>query len=274
MSIERFVPAYGWLRSYERGDLRKDLISALIITALLVPQGMAYALLAGLPPRYGLYASTVPAIVYALFGTSRHMPVGPPALMALLTFTSASVLAEPGTSEYISLALLLALMVGVLQLVIGLLRMGFVTNFISRPALSGFIFASAIVIMLTQAGNLLGVPSESYSTIGAVAGVWRNVGEANLPTVALGAASIAAMLVMAKVFPRLPAALVVVAASAVAVYFLGLDERGVEIVGEVPRGLPALSVPVFEFEMMRSLATSAVIVAFVGFVESISVAKA
>ncbi len=140
--LERIFPAYGWLRSYDRSDLSKDFSAALIITAMLVPQGMAYALLAGLPPSYGLYASTAPAIVYALFGTSRHMPVGPPALMALLTFTSVSALAEPGTKEYISLVLLLALMVGALQLAIGFLRMGFITNFISHPVLSGFIYAS------------------------------------------------------------------------------------------------------------------------------------
>src|SRR5215217_5286704 len=122
-ALENFLPAYGWLRTYKRSYLSSDLLSALIVTAMLVPQGMAYALLAGLPTIYGLYASTVPALVYALFGTSRHMPVGPPALMALLTFTGVSALAEPGSSEYVALALLLALMAGVLQLTIGVFRM-------------------------------------------------------------------------------------------------------------------------------------------------------
>lgn len=251
------------------------MMSALIITALLVPQGMAYALLAGLPARYGLYASTVPAIVYALFGTSRHMPVGPPALMALLTFTSVSALAEPGTPEYISLALLLALMVGVLQLLIGLLRMGFITNFISHPVLSGFIYASAIVIMLSQLKNLLGVSfSGSHSTISTAAGIWARVGETNLPTLALGLGSVVVMLALARLFPRVPGPLVVVAASAFIVYLFGLNELGVDIVGEVPRGLPGFSVPNLDLESARLLLTSALVVAFVGFVESISVAKA
>ncbi len=275
MSFEKIVPAYGWLRNYKRSDLRGDMLSALIITALLVPQGMAYALLAGLPARYGLYASTVPAIVYALFGTSRHMPVGPPALMALLTFTSVSALAEPGTPEYISLALLLALMVGVLQLGIGLLRMGFITNFISHPVLSGFIFASAIVIILSQVGNLLGIPApENHSTLGTAVGVWRGVGEANPATLALGLGSIAAMVVLARTLPRVPGPLVVVAASAFIVYLFGLHEAGVGIVGEVPQGLPGFTIPTLDLGVAGALLTSAIVVAFVGFVESISVAKA
>ncbi|MBA2691370.1 MAG: sulfate permease [Rubrobacter sp.] len=274
--MEKIVPAIGWLRTYKRSDLRGDIMSAFIITALLVPQGMAYALLAGLPARYGLYASTVPAIVYALFGTSRHMPVGPPALMALLTFTSVSALAEPGTEEYISLALLLALMVGVLQLLIGLLRMGFITNFISHPVLSGFIYASAIVIILSQIGNLLGIslPAGGHSTINTVVEVGRGIGDTNPITLAIGLASIAAMVVLGRASPRVPGPLLVVAASALVVYFFGLDERGVGIVGEVPEGLPAFSIPALDLEVAGTLVTSAIVVAFVGFVESISVAKA
>ena len=168
-ALEDILPAYGWLRTYKRSYLSSDLVSALIVTAMLVPQGMAYALLAGLPTIYGLYASTIPAIVYALFGTSRHMPVGPPALMALLTFTSISAIAEPGSAEYISLALLLALIVGLLQLAIGLLKMGFVANFIPHPVLSGFIYASAIIIMLSQVNYLLGIPVSTHgSTISSV----------------------------------------------------------------------------------------------------------
>src|SRR3712207_3650257 len=174
--MEKIIPAYGWLRNYKRGYLPRDLLSALIVTAMLVPQGMAYALLAGLPTIYGLYASMVPAIVYALFGTSRHMPVGPPALMALLTFTSVSALAELETGEYISLALLLALMVGVLQLALGLLKMGFVTNFIPHPVLSGFIYASAIIIMLSQVKYLLGIAVSTHSsTISTVLEIGRSI---------------------------------------------------------------------------------------------------
>lgn len=217
---------------------------ALIITAMLLPQGMAYALLAGLPARYGLYASTLPAIVYALFGTSRHMPVGPPALMAFLTFTSGSALAEPGSSEYISYALLLALMVGVLQLVIGLLRMGFVTNFISHPVLSGFIFASAIIIALSQLEHLLGIPVEgSHAVTAALLELAGGIARTNLLTLSLGLSSIALILLLGRLAPRLPGSLFTIAATTVVVALLGLDGRGVDVVGAVPQGLPGLAGP-------------------------------
>lgn len=273
--LEKIVPAYGWMKNYRREDLSKDLTSALIITAMLVPQGMAYALLAGLPASYGLYASTVPAVVYALFGTSRHMPVGPPALMALLTFTSVSALAEPRTPEYISLALLLALMVGVFQLAIGLFHMGFITNFISHPVLSGFIYASAVVIALSQMEHFLGVPiSGEHSTVGVALEHARRIGETNPVTLAIGLGSLMALVVLGKMLPRIPVSLVVVAAATLVVYFFGLDEKGVDIVGKVPGGLPSLSVPALDLEAVRALVSSAAIVAFVGFIESISVAKA
>ncbi len=274
-ALERIVPAYSWLKNYRRGDLSSDLSAALTVTVMLVPQGMAYALLAGLPPIYGLYASTVPAILYALFGTSRHMPVGPPALMALLTFTSVSALAEPGSGEYISLALLLAFMVGVLQLAIGLFRMGFITNFIPRPVLSGFIYASAIVIALSQMQYLLGIPlSAGGSTVGTALELALGVGAADPLTLTIGAGSIVALVLLAKGAPRLPGPLMVAAGATLIVYLLGLDGRGVSVVGEVPQGLPSLSVPALDPGSLRALLPAAVVVAFVGFIESISVAKA
>jgi SulP family sulfate permease len=274
-AIEKIVPAYGWLRSYKRSELSKDLLSGLIVAVMLIPQGMAYALLAGLPPIYGLYASTVPAIVYALFGTSRHMPVGPPALMALLTFAGVSALAEPGSQEYIALALLLALMAGVLQLTIGLLKMGFITNFIPHPVLSGFIYASAIIIAISQTKHLLGISlSSEHSTVSTVLEIGKQIEETNLITLVLGTSSILALVLFGKMTPRLPGPLVVAAASTLAVYVLGLKDRGVQIVGDVPRGLPELSLPLLNLEAFRALLPAALTVAFVGFIESISVAKA
>ena len=158
LGLQTAIPALGWLGGYKRSNLPRDLTAGLVVGVMLVPQAMAYALLAGLPPVYGLYASIIPTVAYALFGTSRHMPVGPPALMALLTFSGVSALAEPGTGEYVGLALLLALMAGVLQLGLGLLRLGFISNFIPLPVLSGFVYASAVVISLSQATALLGIP--------------------------------------------------------------------------------------------------------------------
>ncbi|MDP8940621.1 MAG: sulfate permease [Actinomycetota bacterium] len=269
------VPAAGWLRGYGREDLSRDFSAALVITVMLVPQSMAYALLAGLPPIYGLYASTVPAIVYAVFGTSRHMPVGPPALMALLTFTSVSAIAKPGTDEYIGYVLLLAFMVGMLQLALGLLRMGFLTNFISHPVLSGFIYASAVIIALSQVKHFLGIEaSDDHSTLGMLASIIQKIENTNWIPLAIGLLSVTAIVLLGKFAPRIPGALVAVVAATLAVYLLSLGNRGVDIVGEVPRGLPQLSVPALDFEVMRTLVPAALIVAFVGFIESISVAKA
>ncbi len=273
--LEKVVPAAGWLRSYGWGDLSRDFSAALVITVMIVPQSMAYALLAGLPPIYGLYASTVPAIVYALFGTSKHMPVGPPALMALLTFTSVSAIAKPGSDEYIGYVLLLALMVGVLQLALGMLRMGFLTNFISHPVLSGFIYASAVIIALSQVKHFLGIPgSEDHSTPGMVVAIFNQIGQTEWIPLSIGALSVAAIVLLGKFVPRLPGALVAVVAATLAVYLLSLEGGGVDIVGEVPRGLPQLSMSTLDFEVMRTLVPAALIVAFVGFIESISVAKA
>lgn len=273
--LATLIPAYGWLKHYKRADLPRDVSAGLIVAVMLVPQGIAYALLAGLPPVYGLYASTLPAVVYALFGTSRHMPVGPPALMALLTFSGVSALARPGTGEFIAYALLLALMAGGLQLALGLLRMGFVTDFVPRPVLSGFVYASAIIIALGQAGNLLGIAVPGgASTIQTAAALLSRLGEADLATLTVGVAGVAALVLLSSRAPRLPGPLLVAAGGIVAVYALDLQNRGVGIVGDVPRGLPALSVPPLDFEAMRVLAPAALAVAFVGYIESISVAKA
>jgi sulfate permease, SulP family len=274
-AVEDFIPAYGWLRDYNRAGLSSDLSAGLIVAIMLVPQGMAYALLAGMPPIHGLYASTVPLIIYALFGTSRHLSVGPPALMALLTFASVSALAEPGSEEYVSLALLLAFMAGALQLIVGLLRMGFITNFISHPVLSGFVHASVIVIALSQLKHLLGIPlSGGHSTLGLLMELGRRIGEANLSAVAIGLVGIATLVLLSMTFPRVPGPLVLVAGSTLGVWLLRLNERGVDIVGEVPRGLPGFSLPPLDLGSVRALSLAALTVAFVGFVESISVAKA
>lgn len=274
-ALEGVFPAYGWVRGYRPSDLPRDVSSGLIVAVMLVPQGMAYALLAGLPPIYGLYASTVPAIVYALFGTSRHMPVGPPALMALLTFAGVSAVAEPGSEEYVALALLLALMAGVLQLAMGVLRAGFLTNFLPHPVLSGFIYASAVVIALSQAEHLLGIPlSAEHDTLDAAVELGRRVGETNPPTLAVGLCSVVALALLARVAPRFPGPLLVAAGGALAVHTLGLEGRGVAVVGDVPRGLPSLSAPPLDPGAIGALFPAALAVALVGFVESISVAKA
>jgi SulP family sulfate permease len=212
----------GWIRQYRRSDLSRDLLAGLAVAVVLIPQGIAYALLAGLPAAYGLYASVVPAIVYALFGTSRHMPVGPPALMALLTFAGVSAVAEPGTEEYVSLALLLALMAGSLQLILGLLRAGFVANFVPPPVLSGFVFASAIIIIFSQTDDLLGVEVErgARSAVDAAA-LAGSVAETNPTVLTLSASCIGALVLLARLMPRIPGPLLVVAGATLASWALG-----------------------------------------------------
>ncbi len=272
--LEKQIPAAGWLRRYRRADLPGDLSAGLIVAVMLIPQGMAYAMLAGLPPVVGLYAATVPLAVYALFGSSRHLAVGPVALVSLLTLTGVSTLAEPGSGEFIALAALLALMVGVLQLGLGLLRAGFVVNFLSHAVISGFTSAAAVVIGLSQLGHLLGVELESTSSVFAL--LWdaaRQISEVNPLTLAIGLSSIAALAVSRRVAPRFPAPLLVVVLGTLAVYVFGLHERGVGVVGDVPRGMPGLALPAFGLDSAASLLTIALTISFVGFMESIAVAK-
>lgn len=272
--FEKIIPAVGWLRRYKREDLGGDFSAGLIVAVMLIPQGMAYAMLAGLPPVVGLYASTIPLILYALFGSSRHLAVGPVALVSLLTLTGVSALAKPGSGEFVALAALLALMVGVIQFGLGLLRAGFVVNFLSHAVISGFTSAAAIVIGLSQLKHLLGVDLESTNSVFIL--LWQaaqKLGEVNLITLAIGLASIAALVLFRKVAPRFPAPLLVVTLSALAVYVFGLQDRGVGIVGDVPQGVPSFALPAFGLDSVTSLLTIALTISFVGFMESIAVAK-
>jgi sulfate permease, SulP family len=273
--LARFLPAALWLARYDRHDLPRDLVAGLTVAVMLVPQGMAYALLAGLPPVHGLYASTLPLLLYALFGSSRHLAVGPVAIVALLTLTGASRLATPGSSEFIALAALLALMVGVLQLALGLLRGGFVVNFLSRAVISGFVSAAAVVIGLSQLGNLLGLRLDSAHGVFPL--LWdalRQVDAIHVPTAALGLTGIAALLGLRRLWPRFPGALVVVTAGTLATHALDLAGAGVSTVGAVPAGLPTLTLPSLEPGALAALLPAALTIAFVGFMESIAVAKA
>jgi sulfate permease, SulP family len=272
--IERLVPAAGWLRNYRRSDLTGDLSAGLTVAIMLIPQAMAYAMLAGLPPVVGLYASTIPLLVYALFGTSRQLAVGPVAIVSLLTLSGISALAEPGTGEFVTLAALLALLSGVIQLALGLLRAGFVVNFLSHAVISGFTSAATIVIGLSQLKHLLGMRIASdHSVFTLLFETALRIGEANPYTVAIGVASIALLVAARKLAPRLPAALVVVALATVLTYAFGLHERGVAIVGSVPSGLPAPSLPLLDGGVVSALLMTALTISFVGFMESFAVAK-
>jgi SulP family sulfate permease len=263
-----------WINRYDRRDLRGDLSAGLVVAIMLVPQGMAYAMLAGLPPVIGLYASTFPVIAYALVGSSRQLAVGPVAMISLLVFSGLSKVAEPGSPAYISLALTLAFMVGVTQLAMGLFRMGSFSNFISHAVISGFTSAAAIVILLSQLSHLVGIDlSAKHSVAHVVMEAGQRIGETHGITLAIGLLSMGVLVLFKKRLPRFPAPLLVVVGTTLAVYLFGLDRLGVRIVGPVPQGLPGLSVPAFELDVLGRLVPTAVAILFVGFMESIAIAE-
>jgi len=271
--VERFIPAWGWLRRYRRADLPGDLAAGLIVAVMLIPQGMAYALMAGLPPIVGLYAATVPLIAYALLGSSRHLAVGPVAIVSILTLSGVGALAEPGSAEFVALAALLALLVGVIQFVLGLLRGGFLVNFLSHAVISGFTSAAAIIIALNQLTHLLGVKLTASAPLPLLGEALARLGEAHILTLLVGLLSIGVLLLFKRRWPRFPAALLLMALAIVLTYLLGLYERGLSIVGQVPAGLPSLALPILSLASVQALLPTALTIAFVGFVESVAVAK-
>lgn len=272
--LHRIFPLFATLQGYHKKDLRADAVAGVTTAVLLVPQGMAYALLAGLPPIHGVYAALVPAIAYAILGTSRQLSVGPVALDSLLVAAGVGTLATVGSDAYVSAAVLLALLVGTIQVAMGLLKTGFMVNFLSVPVISGFTSAAAIVIGLSQAKFLLGVELQGSSVfIDLLPQLVRAVPEADPTTVLLGALSAVLIVGLKRFASRLPAALIAVVVGAVAVRFFDLS-HDVAIVGDVPRGLPSLELPTLNWEMMKGLLPTALTIALVSFTESISVGKA
>jgi sulfate permease, SulP family len=286
----RRLPVLDWARRYQRADLAGDLMAGLIVAIMLVPQGMAYALLAGLPPQAGLYASIVPLLLYGVFGTSRTLAVGPVAIVSLLVASGLAPLASGDSALYIQLALTLALLAGVVQMALGFLRLGFVVNFMSHPVLSGFTSAAALVIGFSQLNHLLGIAMPRLEFYEVAPYAAAHLDEANPVTVALAAGSIA-VLALFKVWLgpwlarrgrggglALPLAksapFLVVLATTLLVWALRLDETaGVRIVGTVPAGLPPLTVPLVDLGTWRALLPTALAISFVGYMESIAVAK-
>ena len=270
----RLLPILSWGPAYDRRDLRADLAAGVTIGAMLVPQAMAYALLAGLPPEVGLYAATIPVLVYAVFGTSRQLAVGPVAIVSLLTASALAPIVEEGTAGYLAAAALLALMVGVVHIVVGFGRLGYVVNFLSHSVLVGFTAAAAIIIGLSQAKHLFGISIERQDHVyQTVVEVVRHLGDTNGPTLAVGAGALGALIALKRLAPRVPSALVVVVASIVAVEILDLESRGVRVVGEIPDSLPTFGLPELSGSLIGDLAVTALVITMVGFMESIAVAK-
>lgn len=290
--LKRLIPALDWLRHYDRKHLPGDTLAGVIVATLVIPQAMAFALLAGLPPQVGVYASLLPLAVYALLGTSRFLSVGPSALISLLILTQVGALAEPGSPRYLAFAMATALIAGVMQIAMGAARLGVLTNFLSHPVLSGFTSAAACHIALSQVKHLLGVPLPRTDHVHELlAELARAVPQTRWPTLAISIASVLLLLAFQYLLPRVlarwktfPAALaqslsksgpvVVVIAGTAIVAALQLGTRhGVSIIGEIPGGLPGFALPALAASEFLPLIPLALTVSFVGYVETISIAK-
>lgn len=255
-------------------NLRFDAIAGLTTAVMLIPQAMAYAILAGLPPIAGLYAAALPLLGYAMIGSSRVLAVGPVAMDSLLTAATVGVFAASGTQHYLELAALLALMVGVLQVLLGLLRGGVLVNFLSGPVISGFTSAAALIIGASQLKTLLGIEMpRSASVFSTLSGAIDRLHEVHLPTLAIAASSVFGLWLLKRFLPRVPRALVVVALAAVAVYLGDLANAGIKVIGEVPSGLPRFVLPSFELQTLQELAPGALTIAMVAFMEGISISS-
>ncbi len=287
--LKSLFPILGWAPAYTRTDAQSDLIAAVIVTIMLVPQSLAYAMLAGLPPQIGLYASILPLIAYAIFGTSRALAVGPVAVVSLMTAAAVGQVAVVGTPEYLTAAITLAFLSGLILVAMSVLRLGFLANFLSHPVISGFITASGLLIAASQLKHVLGIKADGDTLPRLIAGVYDGIAGVNPYTVVIGVSTTAFLfwtrkqlkpLLLARgLRPRLadliakagPVAAIV--ASIAAVVGFGLADKGVRIVGDIPAGLPPFALPSFDLGLWQQLLVPAVLISLVGFVESVSVAQ-
>ncbi|WP_340106202.1 SulP family inorganic anion transporter [Rhodohalobacter sp. 8-1] len=274
-TIYKFIPLLATLRDYQQKDFKGDISAGVTVAIMLIPQGMAYAVLAGMPPVYGLYASIVPLLIYALLGTSRQLAVGPVAMVSLLIVAGVGELAEVGSDRFIHLAIMTALGVGTVQFLMGVFRMGFLVNFLSHPVLSGFTSAAALIIGASQISGLFGLDlARSKQVHDIIYGAIQNVGNIDPITTIIGVGSVASIILLKKWKRTFPSALVVVVAGTVVTALLGLNGQGVSIVGEVPRGLPSMQIPGLSWSDYSSLLPIILVISLVSYMESIAVAKA
>ena len=287
--LANYLPILNWGRRYNRTALTGDLMAAVIVTIMLIPQSLAYALLAGLPPEVGLYASILPLFAYALFGTSRTLAVGPVAVVSLMTATAIAPIAAPGTPEYLTAALTLALLLGGILTVMGLLRLGFLANLLSHPVISGFITASGILIATSQLKSILGIKASGETLPDLTGSLFGNLGDANLPTIIIGVAATAFLFWVRKGLQPLlvrfgmtsrtaqltakTGPVVAVAASILAVIAFDLEALGVRTVGSIPQNLPPLTIPVIDLTLWSQLLVPALLISVIGFVKSVLVAQ-
>jgi SulP family sulfate permease len=287
--LAKYLPILVWGRTYNRSTLSNDLLAAVIVTIMLTPQSLAYALLAGLPPQMGLYASMLPIILYAIFGTSRALAVGPVAVISLLTAAAIGRIAVPGSAEYILAAITLAFLSGLILLALGLFRLGFLANFLSHPVIAGFITATGIIIAASQLKHIFGIAAHGHTLPDLVGSLVHNLSQANVITTLIGVLTIGFLLwtrngllslliglgvagriagVIAKTGP-----VAAIITTTLIVWWLDLNALGVQVVGDIPRGLPPLTLPSFSIDMWGTIIGAAILISVIGFVESVSVAQ-
>jgi|TARA_B110000196_G_C21138720_1_gene662632 SulP family sulfate permease len=273
-NLQRLIPILEWLPNYTRSRFKGDFIAGITVAIILIPQGIAYALIAGLPPIYGLYCALVPQLVYAVFGSSRQVAIGPVAMDSLIVATGVSTLALAGSDSYIAIAILLAFMVGGIQFLLGVFRLGFVVNFLSKPVISGFTSAVALTIGINQFRNLFGVDFIQSDQIQYVLeDIWFTITDFNSHTTIIGLISVAVIISLRKINKKIPNALIVVVVGILTIRYFGNDFVDVAIVKDIPSGLPSFSFPELDISQMKELLPIALTLVMVGYLETISIGK-
>jgi SulP family sulfate permease len=273
--IDRFFPFLTWFKGYNASTFRGDALSGITVAVVLIPQAMAYAMLAGLPPVYGLYAAAVTPLIGALWGSLRQLATGPIAIMSLLVLTTLTPLADPGSEQFIRLAFLLSFLVGIIYLLIGTFRLGLVMFFISHSAVKGFTAAAALIIIATQLPNFLGISASRHEYIlPRLVEIVKGLPGLNLHTTGVGLLAIGIIFGVQKIRKSLPAGLIAMVGATVLVIFAELHLKGVAIIGKIPSGLQHPALPPLDIETISSLLGPAVVIALVSFAETYSVGKA
>ncbi|QXP63978.1 SulP family inorganic anion transporter [Polaribacter sp. HaHaR_3_91] len=274
MNIKKIIPILEWLPNYNTSLFKGDLLAGITVGIILIPQGIAYALIAGLPPIYGLYCALVPQVMYAVFGSSRQVAIGPVAMDSLIVATGVSTLALAGSESYIAIAVLLALMVGAIQFLMGVFSLGFIVNFLSKPVITGFTSAVALIIGFNQFRNLFGVDFvQSDQLQYVVADVFGRINNFNHPTTIIGLISVVIIIILRKINKKIPSALIVVILGIVVLKYFGASFGDVSIVKDIPSGLPIFGIPEFDIDLIRELLPIAFTLVMVGYLETISIGK-
>jgi len=273
---QRFLPFLRWIPELKKtGVLQADIIAGVTVALVLIPQSMAYAQLANLPAYYGLYAAFMPVIIAALFGSSNQLMTGPVAVVSLLTASALAPLAVAGSEQFIAYAILLSFLVGLFQLMLGVFRLGVVLNFLSHPVIVGFTNAAAMIIGFSQFYKLFGVNKPDTGIfIMDVIDVLSQVGNTHLLSFVMAVASIAIMVTIKRLWPKIPGVLFAVVITTVVSYLIDFEGKGGIVVGAIPAGLPSIQIPGFDFSIISQLISSAIVISLIGFMEAISIAKA